>query len=59
MVDEGWVVSDSSHDEGHMMPPCYICSWKKTMHLIGKIIFDLRKKNNIGGITGASDAPPP
>ena len=35
MVDEGWVVSDAS--------PCYFCSWKKTMHLIGKIIFVLRK----------------
>ena len=28
----------------HDAAPCYFCSWKKTMHLIGKIIFVLRKK---------------
>ena len=39
------------------MPPYVIfVLGKKTMHLIGKIIFVLRK-NNMGGITGVSDTP--
>ena len=37
-------------------PPCYFCSWKKTMHLIGKITFVLRKKIT-WGVLGVSDAP--
>ena len=41
MVDEGWVVSDAPHDGGHHV---IFVLGKKTMHLIGKIIFVLRKK---------------
>ena len=54
VVDGGWVVSDAPHHGGGTWcPPMLFLFLEKTMHLIGKIIFVLRK-NNIGGIPGAS-----